>query len=339
MSNIVPATQWQPPEAKKIKTAVNIGLWLGGISLAAFAVTRVVPTWIDALALLQKLTSNIIYLGITAAVLFALALLLMETFTKDGKINKLFAQWYNSVINRMTWAMLEVDPISPLEEEREGMLKRKSIFDEAFSKFDGMLSRLAMTEANYRTDAKKAEGRAKAAHARIAEDPTMATTFKSLSYEAGRYQETADNFAAKQAQLRPVRDTIKRLRDALLEMVANIDIDIKIARDEWDAQQSMAEIDKSARGILERKQQLALNARQVIQDKYAQRIGQLENLKDITKPLLDSIDLDKGTYSAEFLAKWQSEANVALQLAPPSHYPQPMQVGVGQPSKVGSFIR
>lgn len=334
---------WQPPEAKKVKLALNIGLGAVAITAAAYGITRVVPTWIDALALVQKLFESGVNVIIAGGVLTFVAWVAYETFSSDGSINKLFSQAYNSLINNLTWQLLEVDPISPLIEERDNMVKRKAIFDEAFAKFDGMLASLRMTEDEYRENAKKADGRAKEANRLSATDPTMEAKRRALNYEAGRYTESADGFKAMQSRLIPVRDTIAKLRESLVVMLSNIDIDIDIAKREWAAQQKMAEMDKSARGILQRKQQLAMDARQIIKDKYASQIGRLENLKDITKPLLDSISLDHGTYDEAAMANWQQEANATLRLSAPSQSPMPfLGAGQGQTvpvSSVGSLIR
>lgn len=335
---------WQPPEAKRVKLAMNIGIGAVAITAAAYGITRFVPTWIDALNLIQKLFESGVNVIIAGGVLTFVAWVAYETFSPSGSINKLFSQAYNSMINNLTWQLLEVDPISPLIEERDNMVKRKSIFDEAFAKFDGMLQSLRQTEEEYRTNARKADQRAQAANKAIATDPTMEATRRSLNYEAGRYNESADGFAAMQARLIPVRDTIAKLRESLIVMLSNIEIDIDIAKREWAAQQKMAEMDKSARGILQRKQQLAMDARQIIKDKYASQIGRLENLKDITKPLLDSISLDHGTYDEAAMANWQQEANATLRLAAPGQSPMSL-VGLGQGqkvpvgSKIGGLIR
>jgi len=87
-------TPYQPPEARRFKSIVNIGL----VGLAIFAgvtlFTKVAPTVNDALNLLQVMFSNSIYMLSTGAVLVGVIFLLYEVFSPRGKIHALLSQMY-----------------------------------------------------------------------------------------------------------------------------------------------------------------------------------------------------------------------------------------------------
>lgn len=325
MNAIVPAvTAWQPKEQKILSRGVALAALAAVATGGAFAFNMIAPTWIMALDLLQKLFSSGIYMLGTGAVLLTVGYVAYDTFVPGGKINKVVGQWYDSMINQATWALLDIDPLTPLYEQKRDMQGRKDVFDNAFADFDGTIENLRQQEVAYRADAEKAEKRAKAAHGRIAADPTMETTFASLSYESGRLHEAADGFATMRIRLEPVRNTIAKLRDAVVVILQQLDVDVRVARDTWAAQKSVEKMNKSARGVLNQKYELAQEAMNIINTKYATQIGRLENLKDITKPLLDSISLDKGTYSEELLTKWETESASVLSLPAPSQSPMPM---------------
>lgn len=334
MNALVPATvDWQPKEQKMLSRGVAAAALIAAATGGAFAIKAVVPTWIDALNLVQQLFSSGIYMLGTGAVLLTVGYLAYDTFVPGGGINKVVAQWYSSMINQATWALLDIDPLTPLHDQKRDMVARKEVFDDAFADFDGTIENLRQQEAKYRADADVAKRRAKAAHGKIADDSTMSVTFETLSYEAGRLTEAADGFASMRTRLEPVRNTIFKLREAVATILQNLDVDIRVARDTWAAQKSVEKMNKSARGVLNQKYELAQEAMNIINTKYAVQIGRLENLKDITKPLLDSISLDKGTYSEALLAEWETESAEILRLPAPSQAPMTI-LGMGQPQAV-----
>lgn len=297
-------TEWHPPQEKIIHRAVQgIGIF-AAVVIGAIAVKTFVPTIADALALIQKLLANTISMAITGAVLVAVIWLLWEIFSPSGKINGLFAQAYSSFIHNMTLELLNVDPMSPLKDSLAAVKAKKAGYDEQFAKFDGQISIFKAKEDDLRAKAAQAEKRAKAALAQGDQE-----NFKRLSYEQGTENDTANNIAQMRMRLEPVRAIIVRLQQYSGDLIWKLGIDIENTQTTWDAANSMSAMDKAARGILTNagKSDLAQEAQNLVQTKYASAIGRLENLNDLAKPLLDSADLDKATYSQDLLAKWQAE--------------------------------
>jgi len=312
---------YQPPEAKRFKSVVNIGL----IGLAIFAgvtlFTKVAPTVNDALNLLQVMFSNSIYMLSTGAVLVGVIFLLYEVFSPRGKIHALLSQMYNSAINKAAWSLLEIDPISPLTDKIREMTAKKATFDEAFAKFDGGIAHLMDQATRFRADAKTAEKRAKAAQSQNQD-------FSSYAYEAQRNNDAADKFENMANRLVAVRQQIAQLQSATAQIISNLNVDIKITKAEWAEQQNMSALDKSARGILGRShnEDLAEQAQQLIQQKYGEQIGRLTNLSELAKPLVDSMNLDRASASIALLDKWESEANKPMPLI--TNNPQPQAIPV-----------
>jgi hypothetical protein len=314
-------TQWHPPQEKIIHRGVQIIGGLAAIVVGSVLIKMFVPTVADALALVQHLLANTVSLCITAGVLAAVIWLLWETFSPTGKINGLFAQAYSSFIHNMTLELLNVDPMSPLKDSLTQVQAKKAEYDEDFAKFDGAISTFADREQQMRDSAAQAEKRAKAA---------MSTgdqqTFQRLAYEAGEETKTANDIAAMRQRLVPVRDIIVRMQSYANDLIWKLEVDIKQTQTKWEMANDMTAMDKAARGLLKNngKSDLAIEAQNIVQTKYAVSIGRLENLSDLAKPLLDGADLDKATYSQDLLAKWQAEDTGSVAVTAQVVQPMPM---------------
>jgi hypothetical protein len=300
-----PSTEWHPPQEKYIRWLVQGILGFGVLVGGSMLVKAFVPTIADALALIQKLLANTITTVVTAGILAAVLWVLWETFSPSGKINGLFAQAYSSFIHNMTLELLNVDPMSPLKDSLAAVIKKKEYYDEQFSMFDGQTSKINMSIETYRDKQTKAEKRAKAA-----QSINDKQAFDQAAYEAGSARDTAENLAKMAARLQTVRGVIVRLQQAAADLIYKLKIDIDSTQVQWDAAQNMSGMEKAARGIISSggKSDLAREAQQIVQTRYAVAIGQLENLNDAAMPLLQSIDMDHATYSQELLDKWNAEA-------------------------------
>jgi hypothetical protein len=312
-------TPWRPPQEKIIKRVVTGLVIFAFVTVGAMVIKTVAPTYISALDLLHKALQNMTTTAISAAVLAAVIWLIYETFFPGGRINGLFAQGYSALILKLTYELLNIDPISPLTDKRREMVEKKAAFDEAFANFDGTISHLKETEDQYRSDASEAEHEAKAADKLRASDPKYQRAFDTATYKYGTLTNTAADFAKMRARLEPVRATIVKLQEAAATMIDNLDVDIRATKDKWAAQKNMSTMDKAARGIMvgSSRQELAEDAQQLIEQKYSEQMGRLDNLSAVTQPLLDSIDLKKASFSQDLLLKWEQESS-QLQLPSPA---------------------
>jgi hypothetical protein len=303
------STQWTPPQAKLIGRVVAGGLLAGGVILAVSIFNHLAPGAITAANLLTTLLGSMTHMLIAGVILAGVGFLAYEILF--GDINRLLGQAYSSMINKMTWSMLNIDPLTPLHDYRKQAVAKKKEFDDAFASFDGTIVSLTRTRDKFAHDSATAEAQAKQAKTRLdGGDASMATTFQSLAYQAGKFKESAGRFDTMVNELSPVRTTIVQLQRGAEVMIANIDTDIEVQTKEWDAQKDMATMNQKARGIMKGGdgQQLAQMAAQLIETKYAGEMGRLNNLADTSKSLLDSIDLSQAAYSQDLLDKWQQES-------------------------------
>jgi hypothetical protein len=311
-------TPWRPPQEKIVRRTVAGLLIFAAATAGAMVIKTVAPTYISALDLLHRALQNMTTTAISAGVLAAVIWLLYETFWPGGRINRLFSQAYSALMLKLTYELLNIDPISPLTDKRREMVEKKAAFDEAFANFDGTISHLRQTEEQYRSDAAEAEHEAKAADRLRATDAKYQRAFDTATYKYGTLTNTAADFAKMRERLEPVRATIVKLQEAAATMIDNLDVDIRATKDKWAAQKNMSTMDKAARGIMigSSRQELAEDAQQLIEQKYSEQMGRLDNLSAVTQPLLDSIDLKKASFSQDLLLKWEQESS-QLQLPAP----------------------
>ncbi|MDB5189648.1 MAG: hypothetical protein JWL82_605 [Parcubacteria group bacterium] len=295
--------KWSPPEEKTVRLGTTI---LGGAAVViggAVLIKTFVPTITDAVNLLRDLLSSTTHLAFTGIGLAVVIGVGWDLLVPGGRLNGIVFQAYASLTNWMTWQLMNIDPITPLTEQRKATVKDKQEFEEHFSAFDGVISRIAATEAEYRADAAKAERLAKQA-----QKDGKSDTFDSKSYEWGSLNTTADEFAKMRIDLEPVREKIKEIMRACDIIVAKLDTDIRTTKDKWAVQQQLDGINRSARKVLSGKDryELAKSAAQLVNAKYAESFGRLKNLKDMAQPLLDSISLERGSYNQDLLDKWNA---------------------------------
>lgn len=304
--------EWTPPQAKAVRLGLNIAIGAGLLAGTTFLINAFVPNLTLALTNLTEFVQSLTGMAISVGILMVVGWLMIEIFSKNGKINKLFAQAYSSFINNLTWRMLDIDPITPLEDMRKEALREKATFDEGFAKFDGVIVNFAKQEQSFRETAKIAEGKGRAAKAKFdAGEMRMKAVMEGLLYEAGESLKAAERFRSRREELMPVRENIRELQEAAEVMISSIETDIKIQRIDWEAQKNMGDVAIAGRNILKggQKKELAQKAAQLIDTKYAYQMGRLRNLADTSRNLIDSVDLNSATYSQEFLTKWQEEAN------------------------------
>jgi len=313
-SSSTPST-WSPPEAKAMRYTITGLIALVVISVVSLVVIKFVPTWIDAVDLLTKLTSSLTHLAITGAVLTGVIWLLYEIFSPTGKINKLISMQYASFINKLTWSLLNIDPLSPYFERQKEVRAYKSRFEDAVGRLDGIMSRWRETADKYHADAKQHERKAKGAKTAAVSDQRFENVFTIESRAYQRCLDTAQEFEGYIARVEPVRKRLHQTVEAAEMVDQNLSLDIKIARDKWAAKEAFEEVNAAGRALFRgtEKAALAAQAAELIDVKYADQLGLLENLATTTQPLLDTIELEKVSAGSELLSKWESESTKLIE--------------------------
>ena len=311
------STSWKPREEKSVRLVLNIVLWIIGLTVGIGFINHFVPTIDNAVEILTSLVEDTTHLLISAAVLFAGIIIFMQVFSKTGKINQLMSQAYSSLTTRLTYELLNVDPISPLTDKRAEMVQQREVFERAFAALDGTIENFQQQSRDFSDKAIEAEGQAKEAKKRLdagtakgSDTSKWQESFESFAYQYESGKRTAEDFQRDVNRLLPVREQIKGLQSATTVIISRLDTDITALRARWDAQKSITKVENATRGILSgtSKEALAQEAASLIDQRYSESIGRLNNLAEKAQPLLDSIDLKTGRVSSELPDKWALES-------------------------------
>lgn len=304
------STAWAPPQAKWVRRLVTGGGIFAVVLIAAQIVVKTVPTITDAVDLLAKLTSSFTWLAIDAGVLAAVAILLFQIFSPQGAINKLVAMQFSSFINKLTWAIIDADPLAPYYDRKKELSEQRKVYDSGFIELDGVIESFTKSRDSFASEAKQHEGRAKAAN-----DKGLTTVFSTESYAYKGCSERAQKYAGMLGTLQPIRANIAEVQQAIDIMQQKLDMDIRLAEDDMRSAKSFNKISAAGRAILSKSDswEQAQKAQQSIDRKYSAELGALKNLTTTVRPMLDSIDLDQATANEELLTKWKQDSQQLIE--------------------------
>lgn len=114
MSNDV--NTWIPPEARQMSSIVKWGM-IGVAALAAvYTFTRVAPTMVDAVTLLDTILQDTTHMAVSGGILLATIIILNETFSSTGKINLLIRLPYWIAVRWITKQLITIDPFSTIDQ-------------------------------------------------------------------------------------------------------------------------------------------------------------------------------------------------------------------------------
>lgn len=296
---------WQPPAEKTVRRALTGLGWAVFAALVGGIIFVVGPTVAMILGIVAWIFQNLITMAISGAVLLAVLTLIRDIFSNEGRLNKFFKLRYAQAVNWLVWDALNSDPMTPFHEKKASLAKDRVIFTDALAAFEGIIRRFLESADKYRKDAAKAESAAKAAQRQ-----GISTAFELKSHEWGRFNDTAADFEARAAKLAPIRDDLRKVVGVIDSIVQKLDIEIRVTKDMWDASTAMSDLNKKARNIMGfgERYELAQQAAMIVETKYADELGRLDNLKAIAGPLIDSIDVERGAYSEELMQKWGQSA-------------------------------
>lgn len=302
-------SQWTPPQAKWVRRIVTGGGIFLLVALAAQIVHKTVPTITSAVDLLAKLTSSLTWLAIDGAVLATVVIVLYQIFSPQGAINKLISLKYAGFINRLTWSIIDDNPMIPYYQRKKELAAQRITYDAGFSELDGVIVQMQKLQTDYASEARQHEARAKAANTK-----GMDSAFNKESYAYKRCTDQAQKYKLRAESLVPMREDIRQVQSRIDEWQENLDMDIRLAEEDIRISKSVAKVSAAGRSILTKTDswELAQKAQQIIDEKYSNAMGDMKNLTTTVRPLLDSVNLDEATVNEELLAKWREDSQKLL---------------------------
>lgn len=311
MSDITTTQPWSPPEAKFMQGVIKYGSMLGLGAAAIYAFTLFAPTAIDALTLFETLIQDATHIAISLAGLVFVILVINSLFSSTGTLNRLLKLPFYSLANTMTRMIFTIDPLSPIKERLKQVRSDKVVFDEQFTKLDGMITNFEEQANQMRKLSSQAQQQGIAASKR----GLVAAQSKS-AHAFGSYKDMADTYQATADRLKPMRDTFQRVDEACDITEQNLTLDLQMMQKKWELQKSINAAGSAASRILGQSKTQTWNdaeeCESIINDKYGEALGHIDHLKRNAEPFLESIDVQNGVYNEDMLKDVQDTSTKLL---------------------------
>lgn len=321
------APMWTPPESKTMSAVMKYGTMAAIAGGGVYAFTQFAPTMIDAVTLADTLLQDGTHMLISGGLLVGTCWFLYETLSPAGHINRLLRLPYWLLINGLTRFFITIDPLSPIDERIKSVRADKEDVDKNVEKLSGIVSNLREQEESFRAQSADAQKRGIAAHSRHLQDLEDVQ-----AHNFGTFRDTADDLGKLRGKIEPALETLEQVSRSCDVMVQKLTTERAAFKAKWDAQIGVANAMRSASRVLGRSRtqvwDMAEQAASIINDRYGEELGHLEHLKSVTKPLMESIDLDNATYSEEMLAQVTTTGAKLIQatgdpLPAEAHIPSP----------------
>ena len=332
-NDLVPFT---PPESATMQKIVKWGglgaLGLGGV----YAFLAIGPTMLTAAVLLSYIFASLLHTAITAGALFALIVILYETFSPTGGINRVLRLPYWIFINGMTKFFIPIDPLAPIDARLRAVRADQATFEKQFETLDGLIQTLHDKEDRMRALSQK--------FARIggaAQKSGDKAALDVAGHNFGTYKDAADAYAATRARIEPIRTTFQQISQACDVTAQKLQIDRNVLADKWEMQKAVGAATAAANRILGRSKtqvwDMSEQASELIETKYSEELGHLDHLKRCAEPFLQSINLEDASYNEDMLAQIQQTAPKLIQSTQAT--PMPAPTVVSQSDVLAGLIR
>jgi hypothetical protein len=289
-----------------VPTKEQAARWFSHAGVAAIGVAAILffmPYINQALNLLINGAVSVVELGMIAAGTCFGAFALINLWPAYKRLVESFA-------NKATWAIFEWDPITPMQLWLKEVNADKEELESQYAQVGGVISQNEQVIADDERKALKADKLFAQAVQQYGADSQEA---KLMSLEPGTLRETASRIKANTQPLYIVRDTLKEVVDATAYMQRKAELDVEALQQEWTAAQSVDRATNAATRVLRSRSDRKANAMssmKIIHDKYAGSLGRLQSLRELSKDVITSVDMDKGTYHQEALDRLRNESRM-----------------------------
>lgn len=286
-----------PPKEKMARWAAHGGI----IALGVAGIITFMPFINKALMLLLNGMLTLTQLGLVAAGACFGAFAIMTAWP-------LYKRFMESLANKAVWALFEYDPITPMMLWLREVRRDRDELETEYRNVEGVISQNEQTVRDNLQAAEVADKKFGQAVKKFGQDSSEA---QLMALEPGTLRETAERIRANTEPLYVVRDTLKEIVDATAFTERKAELDVSSFQQEFAAAQNVERATNAANRVLrsrsERKQN-AILAMKIIHDKYAGSFGRLQGLRRLSREVIMSVDMAKGTYHQEALERLKAES-------------------------------
>ncbi|MBK8557690.1 MAG: hypothetical protein IPL65_18960 [Lewinellaceae bacterium] len=286
-----PKNFWQRPEG------LTGGLFLGGIILGGgYLLYKALPVLID-------LAQNTLYL---AGILAALGALLYVVL--DPKMRNLVWYMYKSVMRWVTGLFVQLDPIGILKSYIEDLKDNLGKMNTQISRLKGQMYKLSEIIKQNQRDIKTNVSMASKAK-ETGRDAIMVLKAR----KAGRLQESNMKLDDLYKRMEVLYRVLTKMYENSEIMLEDLQDQVYVKEQEYKAIKASHSAIRSAMNILSGnsdKKYMYDMALEAMAEDVGQKVGEMERFMDMSKNIMESIDLQNGVFEEEGLAmldKWEKE--------------------------------
>lgn len=275
-----------------------------GVGIAA--IIGFMPFVIKATTLLINGVLSFLELGLVFAGTCAATFAIMKAIP-------LYKTMVESWANKLTWALNEYDPITPMEMWLAEMHRDAESVKSEYLNIDGVVANTEQMVNDNLTGAARGDKKFDVAVRQFGPDSQEA---KMASIGPGRLRQTAENIKERLEPLQTLRQILREVVNVTEYTEAAAKADVEGMKQEFGVERiTKSATDSAERVLLGRSQrkQAALRSMGIIHSKYAEQFGRLRGLRELSSKLLLDVDLEKGGFHQDALDRLaQIKAQSAL---------------------------
>ena len=265
------------------------------VALIVLAIAYGMYYFLPYIIILLKNTITAIALG---AVLFAILWVLM-----DKRFRNLIAYMYKSLMRWITGLFITVDPIGILKNYVADLKANAANMDRQIANLRGQMRRLQeQMEANARAreESLKIAG--------IAQQQNKQDVFVLKARKAGRLHESNLTLRALYEKMAVLYKILQKMYEASLVLIEDIEDEVRVKEQERNAIRASYSAFKSAMRVMKGSDQKELfdQTMEYLADDYGRKLGEIEHFMDISRSIIETIDIKNGVYEAEALAQLEA---------------------------------
>lgn len=273
---------------KKPESLVNM-LFLGAIG------TLVFYFWGKIVPFVLATLTNTIYMVIALVVLGALIYVLT-----DKRLRTLAKYFYDSMVQGLTGAFIERNPIKILKTYLGHLHKKQNEIMLQIDAFKGEMGKLDRAIKKNATDMQK--------------ELDFAASAKKQgrqNHEIAVYTRQAERLNSSNKKMMPIYTRMEKMYTYLNKMyeatsffIADTENQIRTKEHEYEATKKSHSVMKEARAILAGKdsdKQMFDQTMQFLEDDMGRKVGEIERFMDMSKSYLDRVDIENGAFEEEGL--------------------------------------
>ena len=291
-----PKSFWKRPEGTTGLIFLIGILAAGGFLLATF------------LPALIALAQNVLYLSIMLLILAAAAYVII-----DPRARNLVWYMYKSVMRWITGIFVELDPIGILKNYVKELNNKLREMNKQISKLRGQMHKLQEIIHN-----NKKEIESNLELASKAKENNKRSTMILKSRKAGRLRESNMRLEDLYKRMEVMYRVLTRMYENSLILKEDIHDQVTIKEQERKAIHASNSAMKSAMSIMSGdpdRRALFDAAMEAVADDVASKVGEMERFMDMSKNVMESIDLQNGIFEEEglkMLEQWEKDSTLML---------------------------